>query len=130
MTRDEIFSQVQEVLVEALSVEEEEVTPTAVIRDDLGAESIDFLDIQFRLEKEFGIKIPKGEMMPEDLASDSKFVSDGKLTDAGISELRSRMPHADFSVISAGDDLDEMSKLFTVDAVVNYVQRKLEQQTA
>lgn len=128
MTRDEIFSQVQEVLVEALSVEEEEVTPTAVIRDDLGAESIDFLDIQFRLEKEFGIKIPKGEMMPEDLASNADFVKDGKITEAGIAELQKRMPHADFANLSAGDDLDEMSKLFTVDAVVNYVQRKLEEQ--
>jgi acyl carrier protein len=130
MTRDEIFSKVQEVLVEALSVEEEEVTPTAVIRDDLGAESIDFLDIQFRLEKEFGIKIPKGEMMPEDLASNADFVKDGKITDAGIAELQKRMPHADFQNLSAGDDLDEMSKLFTVDAVVNYVQRKLDEQAA
>lgn len=130
MTRDEIFSKVQEVLVEALSVEDDEVTPSAVIRDDLGAESIDFLDIQFRLEKEFGIKIPKGEMMPEDLASNPAFVKDGKITEAGIAELQSRMPHADFTNLSAGDDLDEMSKLFTVDAVVNYVERKLDEQGA
>ena len=67
-----------------------------MIRDDLGAESIDFLDIQFRLEKEFGFKIPKGEMMPEDLANDPDFVSDGTLTEAGINELKARMPHADF----------------------------------
>ena len=125
MSRDEIFSKVRDVLVEALSVDEEEVTPNAVIRDDLGAESIDFLDIQFRLEKEFGFKIPKGEMMPEDLANNPDFVSDGRLTEAGINELKARMPHADFGNLSAGDDLDEMSKLFTVDAVVNYVQRKL-----
>ena len=130
MSRDEIFEKVRDVLVEALSVDEEEVTPRAVIRDDLGAESIDFLDIQFRLEKQFGFKIPKGEMMPEDLAGNPDFVADGKLTDAGINELKSRMPHADFSAISPGDDLDEMSKLFTVDAVVNYVQRKLEEQPA
>ena len=130
MTRDEIFKKVRDVLVEALSVDEEEVTPTAVIRDDLGAESIDFLDIQFRLEKEFSLKIPKGEMMPEDLANNPDFVSDGNLTEAGINELKARMPHADFSAIKPGDDLEEMSKLFTVDAVVNYVQRKLEEQAA
>lgn len=127
MTRDEIFDRVRNVLIEALSVDDEEVTPEAVIRDDLGAESIDFLDIQFRLEKEFGIKIPKGEMMPEDLASAGEFVRDGKLTQSGIDELKRRMPHADFKDLHAGSDLEEMSKLFTVDAVVNYVQRKLEE---
>ena len=125
MTRDEIFDRVKKVLIEALSVDDEEVTPSAVIRDDLGAESIDFLDIQFRLEKEFGINIPKGEMMPEDLASAGEFVADGKLTQAGIDELKRRMPHADFADLHAGSDLEEMSKLFTVDAVVNYVERKL-----
>ncbi len=130
MTQDEIFAKVTDVLVEALSVDEEEVTPTAIIRDDLGAESIDFLDIQFRLEKEFGIKIPKGEMMPEDLQNNPDFVQDGKLTEAGINELKARMPHADFSVINAGDDLDDLSKLFTVQAVVNYVERKLGETTA
>lgn len=125
MTRDEMFSRVKAVLIEALSVDDEDVTPDAVIRDDLGAESIDFLDIQFRLEKEFGIKIPKGEMMPEDLASAAEFVQAGKLTQAGIDELKRRMPHADFKDLHAGSDLEEMSKLFTVEAVVNYVERKL-----
>ena len=116
--------------MEALGVDDDEVTPDAVIRDDLGAESIDFLDIQFRLEKEFGIKIPRGEMMPENMAQNEEFVRDGKITEAGVSELKARMPHADFKDFSAGDDLDSMSKLFTVDAVVNYVERKLGEQPA
>jgi acyl carrier protein len=126
MTQDEIFEKVREVLVEALSVDDEEVTTDAVIRDDLGAESIDFLDIQFRLEKAFDIKIPKGDMMPEDLQNNPDFVQNGKLTEAGINELKSRMPHADFGGLHAGDDLEEISKLFTVQAVVNYVTRKLD----
>src|SRR5687768_14387286 len=109
MTRDETFERVKKVLIEALSVDDEEVTPGAVIRDDLGAESIDFLDIQFRLEKELGIKIPKGEMMPEDLASAGEFVKDGTLTEAGINELKRRMPHADFKDLHPGSDLEEMS---------------------
>src|SRR6195952_2362637 len=97
MSRDEIYKKVQGVLVDALSVDEEEVTPTAIIKDDLGAESIDFLDISFRLEKAFNIKIPSGEMMPENLASDPTMVQNGKLTDAGLAELKARMPHSDFS---------------------------------
>jgi acyl carrier protein len=125
MSRDEIFKKVQEVLVDALGVDEEEVTPTAVIRDDLGAESIDFLDIMFRLEKAFGIKIPKGEMMPENLQNDPNLVQDGVVTPAGIAELKSRMPHSDFSEFEKDPKFDNMSKLFTVDAIVNYVQTKL-----
>ena len=53
ISRDEIFKKVQDVLVNALGVDEEEVTPEATLRGDLGAESIDFLDISFRLEKAF-----------------------------------------------------------------------------
>jgi len=130
MSRDEIFKKVQTVLVDALGVDEEEVTPTAVIRDDLGAESIDFLDIMFRLEKEFGIKIPRGEMIPENLANDPNIVKDGVITPAGIAMLKSKMPHSDFSDFERDPKLDNMSKLFTVNAIVNYVQQKLEQPAA
>ena len=131
MSRDEIYTKVQAVLVDALGVDEEEVTPDAVIRDDLGAESIDFLDIMFRLEKAFGIKIPKGEMMPENLANDPNVVQNGVVTPAGISMLKEKMPHSDFSDFEKDPKLDNMSKLFTVNAIVNYVQQKLEQpQTA
>src|SRR5438309_11582323 len=97
MTRDEIYQKVQAVLVDALGVDEEEVTPQAVIKDDLGAESIDFLDIMFRLEKAFGIKIPRGEMIPENLQNDPSIVQNGVVTPAGIAQLKSRMPHSDFS---------------------------------
>ena len=125
MTRDEIYKKVQGVLVDALGVDEEEVTPNAVIKDDLGAESIDFLDISFRLEKAFNIKIPSGEMMPENLASDPTLVQNGKLTDAGLAELKKRMPHSDFTEFEKDPQVDNMSKLFTVDAIVNYVEGKL-----
>jgi acyl carrier protein len=125
MTRDEIYKKVQAVLVDALGVDEEEVTPNAVIRDDLGAESIDFLDIMFRLEKAFGIKIPRGEMIPENLANNPEVVQNGIVTTKGIGELKSRMPHSDFSEFEKDPKLDNMSKLFTVNAIVNYVEGKL-----
>jgi acyl carrier protein len=125
MTRDEIFSKVRAVLVDALGVDEDEVTPDAVIRDDLGAESIDFLDIIFRLEKAFGIKIPRGEMMPENLANDPNFVRDGMVTPQGIASLRQKMPHSDFTEFEKDPKVDNLSKLFTVDAIVNYIEGKL-----
>ena len=125
MSRDEIYKKVQDVLVDALGVDADEVTPDAVIKDDLGAESIDFLDIIFRLEKAFTIKIPRGEMMPENLASDPRLVQGGKVTPEGIAELKQRMPHSDFTEFEKDPQVDAMSKLFTVDAIVNYVEGKL-----
>ena len=125
MSRDDIYKKVQGVLVDALGVDEDEVTPTAIIKDDLGAESIDFLDISFRLEKAFGIKIGKGEMMPDNLATDPTKVSGGLVTAAGIAELKQRMPQTDFSAFEKDPKLENMSKLFTVDAIVNFIERKV-----
>lgn len=125
MTRDEIFQKVQAVLVDALGVDDEEVTANAVIRDDLGAESIDFLDIMFRLEKAFGIKIPRGELLPDNVANDPHFVKDGKVSADAIAMLKAKMPHSDFSEFEKDPQLDHMSKLFTVNAIVNYVEGKL-----
>src|SRR4051812_31896189 len=93
---EEIFGKVARVLVEALNVDEDEVTPAATLQGDLGAESIDFLDIVFRLEREFGIKIPRGELFPDSVfQGDPDFVREGRVTDKGMGELRSRMPYAD-----------------------------------
>ena len=125
LSREEIFSKVQAVLVDALGVDEEEVTNTAVIKDDLGAESIDFLDISFRLEKAFGIKIQKGEMMPEGLDNDANLVNGGKVTPAGIALLKEKMPHSDLSDFEKDPQIEKMSRLFTVDAIVNFVENKL-----
>lgn len=125
LSQDEIFKKVQTVLVDALSVDEDEVTPTAVLVDDLGAESIDFLDISFRLEKAFGIKIGKGEIFPENLDKDPNFVQNGKFTPAGLAELKRRMPRADFSEFEKDPSVAKMTKLFTVNSIVQFVQGKL-----
>jgi len=125
MTRDEIQKKVQDLLADALGVDEDEVTPNAVLRDDLGAESIDYLDIQFRLEKAFGIKIDKGEMFNPELANDPNFVQNGNITPHGISELKARMPFANVAQLESDPKLDNMAKLFTVDMITNFVQQKL-----
>lgn len=125
MSREEIFKKVQAVLMDALGVDEEEVTPEAVIKDDLGAESIDFLDIMFRLEKAFGIKIPRGDLIPENVASDPNFVKDGVVTPQALAMLKEKMPHSDFSEFEKDPKLDNMSRLFTVKAIVNYIEGKM-----
>jgi len=125
MTADQVFDKVREVLVDALGVDDEEVTAQAKLVEDLGAESIDFLDIVFRLEKSFGIKIGQGEMFPDNVLSDPKYVVDGKVTDEGMAELRQRMPHADLSDFESSRKVDDFANVFTVDAVVKFVQSKL-----
>ena len=125
LTHDEIVKKVQGVLVECLGVDNDEVTATAVIKDDLGAESIDFLDISFRLEKAFGIKIGKGEMMPENLTNDPSFAQNDTVTPAGIAELKKRMPYSDFTEFEKNPTVENMSKLFTVNTIVHFVEGKL-----
>ncbi len=126
MTRDEIFEKVQQTLVDALGVDDDEVTPEATLSGDLGAESIDYLDIVFRLEKNFGIKIPRGELFPENLAAaDSGFVKDGSVTPEGIAELRKRMPHADVDAFAKDPKVENIQDLFTVNMLVNFLEKKV-----
>ena len=126
MTRQQILQEVQGVLIDALGVDEDEVTPDATLMADLGAESIDFLDIVFRMEKAFGIKIPREELFPaESLLTNSEYVNNGKLTPKGLQELKKRMPHTDLSAFVADPNVNKIGDLFTVDVLVNYVDSKL-----
>lgn len=125
-TRDEILDKVKDTLVDALGVDDDEVTPQARLSADLGAESIDFLDIVFRLEKSFNTKIPRGELFPENFAAaDATLVADGKVTDKGIAELKARMPHADVDSFAKNPKVENIPDLFTVDMIVNFLERKL-----
>lgn len=126
-TQEEIYSKVSATLVEALNVDEDEVTPASTLQGDLGAESIDFLDIVFRLEREFGIKIPRGELFPESIfQGDPEFVNNGRVTDKGLAELRARMPFADLSSFESNPEVGKISDLFTVELITRYIQGKLE----
>ncbi len=126
MSRDEIFKEVQDVLVDALGVDDDEVTTDASLMGDLGAESIDFLDIVFRLEKAFGIKIPREELFPaESLMNNPEFVSKGKFTEKGLTELRVKIPHTDISTFKNNPNVNKLGDLFTVGAIVKYVETKL-----
>jgi len=125
-TQEEIYHKVSATLVEALNVDEEDIKPTATLQGDLGAESIDFLDIVFRLEREFGIKIPRGELFPESIfQGDPEFVANGKVTPKGLYELKTRMPFADLSAFEQNPDIDNLSDLFTVELITRYIQGKL-----
>jgi acyl carrier protein len=127
-TQEEIFTKVSNTLVEALNVDAEDIQPGSTLQGDLGAESIDFLDIVFRLEREFGIKIPRGELFPESIfQGDPEFVSNGKVTPKGMEELRSKMPFADLSSFEKDPSVSKLSDLFTVDLITRYIHGKLGQ---
>jgi acyl carrier protein len=125
-SQEEIYQKVSATLVEALNVEEEEIQPTSTLQGDLGAESIDFLDIVFRLEREFGIKIPRNELFPESIfQGDPEFVQNGKVTQKGLDELRQKMPFADLAKFEQNPELTAISDLFTVDMITKYIEGKL-----
>ena len=124
-SRDEIFEKVKTALVDALGVDEDDVSPSATMVGDLGAESIDFLDIVFRLEKAFGIKIPRGELFPEEVLSSADFVVNGKVNAAGIEALKARMPFVDLAKFEANPMVQNFANTLTVEDMVRYVQMKL-----
>lgn len=130
MSREEIFQSVQQVLEEALGADEEDITLQASLTADLEAESIDFLDIVFRLEKAFStpdkpFKISPGELFPENLMENPAWVVDGKLTDEGMNMLRERMPHVDFSEFEKNREVTKVAATITVGSLVDFIQRKL-----
>ena len=123
---DEIYARITKVLVQALGVEKDDIKPSATLQGDLGAESIDFLDIVFRLEREFGIKIPRGELFPEPVSPDDPaFARDGRVTDEYLAALRSRMPFADLRDLERDRRLSRINDLFTVELLANYIEWKL-----
>ena len=125
MTRDDIFSKIRTVLVDALAVDDDEVKMDSVLTEDLGAESIDFLDIVFKLEQAFGVKIGQGELFPEHVAQDPNYVQNGRVTANGLAALKAKMPHVDFANFEADPQLAKVGSLFTVETLVNFMEAKL-----
>ena len=128
--RQQIEEGVSEVLQEALGVDAEDVKPEATLTGDLGAESIDFLDISFRMEKRFStperaFKIEQGELFPENMLQDPAMVQNGKVTDAGMALLRQKLPHIDFSTFDGDRNVKSLSQVFTVKSLCDFLERKL-----
>ena len=126
MTRDEIGDRVAQALVQALGVSRSDITPETSLAGDLDAESIDFLDVVFRLEKDFGIEIARGELFPQELLRDPNLVAGGKVTAAGVAAIRERFGFTDLSGLEAGLSVEDlMNNMLTVKLIVDYVEHKL-----
>jgi len=122
---DEIFAKVKDCLIEALDVDDEDVTLDASLTEDLEAESIDFVDIVFRLEKTFEVKIPQGELFPQDVFSNKDFVQDGKLTNAGVTVIKERYPYMQLPADSANLLVSDLASHYNVQMLVSYISYKL-----
>lgn len=132
---DQTFDKIKNLLVQALNADEDDVTPDSRVVGDLGAESIDFLDITFRVERAFDIRIQKGELFPEGVFDGDPecMDADGKVTAHGLDKLQAAMPHValkngDGSLTFDGT-LSGLADAFTVQSLVNFVNTKLKAQS-
>ena len=131
LSDEDIWDKVVDAFCEALGLDEDEVEKDALVIDDLGAESLDFLDIAFRLERAFGIKIPRREVQraAED-GAEADFEVDGKLTAAGAVALRAAMPEVDPDAIGEGFPVRDIPRLFTVETFLNLVTKLVREKDA
>jgi len=124
-TKVEVLEKVKLCLTEALGAEEEDIKPDATLVGDLGAESIDFLDIVFRLEKAFDIKVSRGEMFPEDILTDPRYVQDGRVNELGLAALRNRIPFAHLDEFAKHPVVQDFANTLTVADICRFVEIKL-----
>ena len=121
----ELFTKVQRTLAGALGVDESDITPEASLKRDLGAESIDFIDIVFRLEKAFDLKIPAGDLFPSHLLNDERFVKEGMVTPEGLTELREKLPYLEIEEFAKDPQITKLADCFTVKMLLRYLTDRL-----
>jgi acyl carrier protein len=125
MEDQEIISKVRTCVADALGRDEDEVETQHVLARDLEAESIDYLDIVFQLEKAFSINIDRDELFPQKIFQDETLVKDGVVTEQGMNFLQEKMPYADLEEFRKDPVLTKVPDLFTVQLLVDYVKAKL-----
>ena len=121
----ELFTKVQQTLAGALGVDEADIVPEASLKRDLGAESIDFIDIVFRLEKAFDLKIPAGDLFPSHLLNDERFVKEGLVTAEGLNELRTKLPYLELEEFVKDPQITKLADCFTVKMLLRYLADRL-----
>jgi acyl carrier protein len=120
-----VFPGVADIIADALARSPAEVRPASRLIADLGAESIDFLDIVFRLEQAFAVRIARGEILEQARGelSEEEFHCDGVLTEAGLARLREILDEVPADAFSPGLRVDDVPFLFTVETFCKVVVR-------
>lgn len=121
----EIFEKVKDCIAKALQISAGDIQTDSKLIADLGAESIDFLDIVFRLEKAFSIKIPRDDLFPEKVLTDPRYVKDGRITAEGLAVLKEKLPSVAFDSFEKDPVVSKLPDLFTVRMILDYITRRL-----
>lgn len=131
MNVENVYPKVREIIADVLVIEEDDVTLNSRLIADLGAESIDFLDLVFQLEKEFGIKIPRGQLEKNargDLAED-EFEKGGVLTPNGMIALKNYLSEVPEEHFKANMKINEIPMLFTVETFCKLIVSAVQEQS-
>ena len=117
MNIENIYPKVSAIIADVLVLDESEVSLSSRLITDLGAESIDFLDLVFQLEKEFSIKIPRGQLEKNARGelSESEFEKDGIITPAGMEALKRYLNEVPAENFQSNMKMNEIPALFTVE---------------
>ncbi len=123
-----VIGEVRAIVIDALGVDEAEVELKTRLIDELDTESLDFLDIVFRLERSFGINIPRGEIERKARGglTDAEFEVEGMVTSKGLEALQHTMPEVDPIYFKDGLAMKDIPRLFTVETLYNIVLEKLD----
>jgi len=127
LTETDAFTAVQEAVVGALGVDEDEAGADATLMDDLGAESIDLLDILFRIERSTGIKIQAADLGTyiQGGISDEEFSDENEMiSERGLEQLKSVMPQIDPDALRGNLEAEKVITLFTVQNLANMVSKR------
>jgi len=127
MTETEMYEAVKEAIVGALGVDEDEVTPDAKIFDDLGAESIDLLDVLFRIERSTGVKIAAsdiGEHIQGGIPEEEFGTEEGVVSEKGLAQLKKVMPQIDTNALAGNLRAEQVIGLFTVQNLADLVSSR------
>ena len=132
MNIESVYPKVREIIADVLVIDENDISKDSRLIVDLGAESIDFLDLVFQLEKEFGIKIPRGQLEKNargDLAED-EFEKGGVLTVNGLEALKNYLSEVPAEHFKANMKINEIPMLFTVETFCKLIINALNEQQA
>jgi acyl carrier protein len=121
----DIFDIVQEAVADALGLDETDVAPSATLLGDLGAESIDLLDILFRIERKSGVKVQAADIAAriQGGIADEEFGDENEIVSAaGLAQLKKVMPQIDIDELAGRLPADQVMNLFTVENLADMVR--------
>ncbi|HVT63396.1 MAG TPA: acyl carrier protein [Legionellaceae bacterium] len=132
MNVESVYPKVKTIIADVLVLDEEEVALNSRLIADLGAESIDFLDLVFQLEKEFSIKIPRGQLEKNarGTLSEGEFEQGGVLTPAGMDALKNYLSEVPAEYFKPSMKLNEIPALFTVETFCKLIVAAKAEQAA